>query len=402
MKRKNYMLGIFLLGILVLNMSFGFTVAFEDGDDGGDDPPEEPKEPEEPDHPEEPKEPDEPEEPNDDKPDDDNDGVNDDVEEEEKRDIVIWFGDHVVEMSSILRHGDQKDILDMRIGFNEHGLAVRVSFGTIIKVEEPPEEPEEPAIESGDDHEWIEYKLEFEVFFRGFIEFVDLNDNGVYDHEVDKLIEDYGINSFQPISYSLTPISNDSNLHYFLLNTTDGVFAAHIYFVEEFVYLNDNIIAPTQVKIDIEITDFNYINDSSQLALITKLRSETYDYEKREETKDEEDGYGNEEQEVYIENDIYTGIFSWKETAMIDGVEMEVKTSSLDVDVEDENIQILLINYPRGNHIYHDPKIGISIATVLGVTQPTIVPIIITGSVVAVIGVATIASLILRKRKIIR
>ena len=405
MKRKYYMLGIFLLGILVLSMSFGFTVAFEDGDDGGDGPPEEPHEPDEPDEPEEPEEPhepDEPEEPHDDIPDDDHDGVDDDVEEEEKRDIVIWFGDHVIEMSSILRHGDQKDILDMRIGFNEHGLSVRVSFGTIMKVEDPAEEPEEPAIESGDDHEWIEYKLEFEVYFRGFIEFVDLNDNGIYDHEIDKFIEDYGINSFQPISYSLTPISNDSNLHYFLLNTTDGVFAAHIYFVEEFVYLNDNIIAPTQVKIDIEITDFDYINDSSQLALITKLRSETYDYEKREETKDEQDGYGNEEEEVYIENDIYTGIFSWKETAMIDGVEMEVKTSNLDVDVEDENIQILLINYPRGNHIYHDPKIGISITTVFGATQPTIVPIIITGSVVAVIGVATVSSLILRKRKIIR
>ncbi len=393
MKRKYYMVGIFLLGILVLNMSFGFTVAFEDGDDGGDDPPKEPIEP------------DEPEEPHNDKPDDDNDGVDDDIEEEEKRDIVIWFGDRVVEMSSILRHGDQKDILEMRIGFNEHGLAVRVSFGTIMRVEEPSEEPEEPeesAIETGDDHAWIEYKLEFEVYFRGFIEYVDLNDNGVYDHEIDRSIEDYGINSFQPIAYSLTPISNDSNLHYFLLNTTDGVFTAHIYFVEEFIYLNDNIIAPTQVKIDIEITDFDYINDSSQLALITKLRSEDYDYERREETRDEQDGYGTEEEEVFIENDIYTGIFSWKETAMVDGVEMEVKTNNLEVDVEDQNIQILLINYPRGNHIYHDPKIGISITTALEAIQSTFVPIIVTGGVVAVIGVATIVSLILKKRQIIR
>jgi len=336
------------------------------------------------------------------KPDDDNDGVDDNKEEEEKRDICIWFGDNVVEMSSILRHGDQKDRLDMRIGYNDHGLSVRVSFGTIMRAEEPPEEPEELAFETGDDNEWIEYKLEFEVIFRGFIEYVDLNDNGVYDHEIDKLIEDFGINSFQPIEYSLTPISNDSNLHFFLLNTTNGVFAAHIYFVEEFIYLNDTIIAPTQVKIDIEITNFDYINDSSQLALITKLRSETHGYEERDETKDEEDGYADDEKEIFIENDIYTGIFSWKETALVDGVEMEVKTNNLEVDLEDENIQILLINYPRGNHIYHDPKIGITITSVLGITQPTIVPIIVTGSVISVIGVATIASLLLRKRKIIR
>ncbi len=411
MKKKYYMFGTFLLGILILNMSFGFTLAFDEGgDDPVDDPdhPEEPKEPVEPDHPEEPKEPDEPdnpEEPHDDKPDDDNDGVDDNKEEEEKRNICIWFGDNVVEMSSILRHGDQKDILDMRIGYKHHGLSIRVSFGTIMRVEESledPEEPKESAIESGDDHEWIEYKLEFEVNFRGFIEYVDLNDNGVYDHEIDRFIEDFGINSFQPIEYSLKPISNDSNLHYFLLNTTDGVFAAHIYFVEEFIYLNDTIIAPTQVKIDIEITNFDYLNDSSQLALITKLRSESFDYEEREETKDEKDGYADDEKEVFIENDIYTGIFSWKETALVDGVEMEVKTNNLETDLEDENIQILLINYPRGNHIYHDPKIGISITSILGSTQPTMVPIIITGSVISVIGVATIGSLLLRKRKIIR
>ena len=393
MKKKYYMFGTFLLGILILNMSFGFTLAF---DEGGDDPVDDP------DHPEEPKEP---EEPNDDKPDDDNDGVDDNKEEEEKRDICIWFGDNVVEMSSILRHGDQKDRLDMRIGYNDHGLSVRVSFGTIMRAEDPPEEPKEPeelAIESGDDHEWIEYKLEFEVYFRGFIEYVDLNDNGVYDHEIDRFIEDFGINSFQPIEYSLTPVSNDSNLHYFLLNTTNGVFAAHIYFVEEFIYLNETIIAPTQVKIDIEITNFDYINDSSQLALITKLRSETHGYEERDETKDEEDGYADDEKEVFIENDIYTGIFSWKETALVDGVEMEVKTNNLEVDLEDENIQILLINYPRGYHIYHDPKIGIAITSLLGGAQPTIIPIIVTGSVISVIGVATIASLLLRKRKIIR
>ena len=396
MNRKHFILGIFFLGILVLNMSFGFTVAFDGGDDEPGD-----------DNPEEPKDPEEPEEPKDDKLDGDDDGVDDNYEEEMKRDICIWFGDNVVEMASILRHGDQKDIIDLRIAYKEYGLSVRVSYGIRIKNEEP-EEPEEldenqKDTEYGDDYEgeWItEYKIKFEVMFRGFIEYVDLNNNGVYDHEIDHLIDDYGLHSWQPLTYSLTPISNDSNLHYFLLTTTDGVFAAHIYFVEEFIYVDDILITPTQVKIDIEITDFNYANESSQLALITKLRSETYDYEEREDTKDEEDGYASEEKEVFIENDIYTGIFSWKETALVDGVEMEVKTNNLEVDVKDEDIQILLINYPRGNHIYHDPKIGISIATITGST-PSVVPIIITGTVVSVIGIATISGLLLRKRRII-
>jgi hypothetical protein len=427
MNKKYYMLGIFLLGILVFNMSFGFTVAYDGGDDPpGDDPPEEPKEPEDPDHPEEPKEPEEPdnpeepkepeepdhpeepkepEEPIDDKPDDDKDGVDDNYEEDKKRDICIWFGDNVIELASILRQEDQKDIIDLRIAYKEYGLSVRVSYGIRIRNEEPdhPEEPngDQKDAEYGGEGEWTtEYKLEFEVLFRGFIEYVDLNDNGVYDHKNDTLIEDYGLHSWQPVSYSLTPISNDSNLHYFLLNTTDGVFAAHIYFVEEFVFVDDILITPTQVKIDIEITGFDYADENSQLALITKLRSETYDYEERDETLDEKDGYADEEKEVFIENDIYAGIFSWKETALIDGVEMEVKTNNLEVDVENEDIQVLLINYPRGNHIYHDPKIGISIMTITGAI-PSVIPIIITGTVVSVIGIATISGLLLRKRRII-
>jgi hypothetical protein len=381
-------------------MNFGFTIALEDDDippeEPGDDiPPEEPGD-------EEPKEPEEPEEPKD----DDHDGVDDDVEEDEKRNIEIWFGDNVVEMASILRHGDQKDIIEMRIGYNEHGISVRVSFGTYVKNENPeePEEPEEPGDDepkepmgvfmSGGEHdgeEWIEYKLKFEVFFRGIIEYVDLNGNGVFDLEIDSLIEDYGINSFQPIAYTLTPISDDSNLHYFLLNTTDGIFATHIYFVEEFVYIDDNLISPTEAKIDVEITNYNYLDDNSQLALITKLRSEENLYKEREENEDEK--------EVFVENDIYTGIFSWKETALIDGVEMEVLTNNLEVDVEDENVQILLINYPRGNHIYHDPKIGITVATL--VSPNGITSVIITGTLVAVIGAAVAAGFVMRKRRVI-
>ena len=400
MRKKHYMFGIFLLGILFLTMSLGNSVAFEE------DPPHEDPPGEEPPHEDPPEE----EPPHEDPNDEDKDGVDDDVEEDNKRTIEIWFGDNVVEMASIKRHGDQKDILEMRIGYNEHGLSVRVSFGTIIRtiVEDPPvEDPEEPMnIQTGDDHveEWIEYRLEFEVNFPGLIEYVDLNDNGVFDHEIDHFIEDYGISSFQPISYILKPISDDSNLHYFLLNTTDGVFAAHIYFVEEFVYVDETLISPTQVKIDIEISNFNYINDSSQLALITKLRFEGNGQEK-DLTEDEKDGYANDEKEIFVTNDEYTGIFSWKETALIDGVEMDVLTNNLEVDVEDEHVQILLINYPRGSHIYHDPKIGISIISI-SVPTNSLTPIIITGTLVSVIGVAAIVGLIagvvvMKKRRII-
>jgi len=402
MKRKNLMFGVFLLGMLFLTVSLTNSVATEDEVPGEEEPGEH-----DPPIEEEPGEHYPPIEEEPEIPDDDNDGIDDNFEDETKRDVSIWIGENVVEMGSIRRHGDQKDIIDMRVGFGPEGISVRVSFGTIIRNPEH-DEPQEDPISEGEgselqwvnDYEMVQYKLKFEVWFRGLIEFVDLNDNAVLDFEVDEIIEDYGFNSFQPVDYSLISISDDSNLHYILLNTTDGLFATHIYFVEEFVYVDETLISPTQVKIDIEITDFNYTDANSQLALHTKLWSETIGYEEREETNDEEEGYASEEKEVYINNEEYTGIFSWKETALIDGVEMPVFTKKIIIDGEDEHLEKLYICYPRGNHIYHDPKIGIYIS-IIQTPNNLLIPIIITSSVASVIGIVTVTFVVMKKRRII-
>ena len=390
MKRKSVMFGVFVLGILFLTVAMSNSIAIEDDLPGE----------------EEPGEPDPPSEEEPVIPDEDNDGVDDDFEDDNKRDVSIWIGENVVEMGSIRRHGDQKDIIDMRVGFGAEGISVRVSYGTIIRnpecdepYEEPVSEGEEGELQWVNDCEIVQYKLKFDVWFRGLIEFIDLNDNDILDFEIDEIVEDYGFNTFQPVDYSLISISDDSNLHYILLNTTDGVFATHIYFVEEFVYVDETLISPTQVKIDIEITNFNYTHPNSQLALHTKLWSEEIGYEEREETLDESEGYAFEEKEVYINNEEYTGIFSWKETALIDGIEMPVLTKRIVVGGEQEHVENLYICYPRGNHIYHDPKIGIYISIIQA--PSLLIPIIMTSGIVSVIGITTVALVILKKRRII-
>ena len=391
MNRKSFLLGFFLIGILLLNMSFGFALATDDakygidgdGDDDGKD------------------------EGEDDCKDDDKDGIDDEFEEENKRDVEIWIGENVVEMVSILRHDGLKEIIYSRVKCDD-GIAIQVLFRIINEsdnvdceeeIEPDGDKESENNIECCECDESIIYELECEVIFRALYEFVDLNDNGVYDHEIDQFIEDYGIYSFQPIVYTPLNISNNNTLHYVLINTTDGVFATHIYFVEEFVVVNDTLITPTQVKIDIEITNYNYNDDSSQLALYTKLRAEEQ-YEEKEETEDEKKGYATDEKEVSIKSGAYLGIFSWKETAIVDGVEMDVLTSIIDEE-EDQYRQKLFINYPRGNHIYHDPKIGISFIGLIEQSTPSLLPYILTGTIISVIGVSIIAVVILRKRRII-
>ena len=376
MKVKYVVLGLVVIGILFTSSSFALSF---DGDDppDGDEPPAD---------------------------DGDKDGVNDDYEDENKRNIEVWIGENVIEVASIKRTETKKDIIDLRVGLGDHGISIRVSYGTYVIPEpnepEEPEEPEEPGEElsfengGGNDYE-IEFKLTFEVIFRGLIEYIDVNDNGVLDNEVDDIVSDYGFSSFQPIDYSLESISEDSSKHYIKINTTDGIFALHIYLVEEFVYIDENLISPTQAKIDIEITNYNYTEDNSKLALFTKLWSEET-YRENDVTGDEEEGYADNEKEVFVENDVVSGFFSWKETALIDGVEMDVHAKR--VTLEEEELERLYLCYPRGNHIYHDPKIGILIG-LLPVEDLT--PIIMTVSIISVIGAASIMIVVLRKRRIL-
>lgn len=357
MKKKYIVLGLFVIGILFVGSSF------VNGFDDNETPP---------------------------VGDDDKDGIDDEYEDDNKRNIEVWIGENVIEVTSIKRHGTQKDVIDLRVGLNEFGISIRVSYGTYIKCESE----ELNIANSGDCEDTIEYKITFEVFFRGLIEYVDVNDNGVLDDEIDEIVSDYGFYSFQPIDYSLESISEDSSIHYILINTTDGIFALHIFLVEEFVYIDDNLISPTQAKIDIEITNYNYLANNSKLALFMKLWSEET-YGERENTEDEEAGYATDEKEVFVERDVYSGFFSWKETALIDGVEMEVLAKR--ITLEEEELQRLYLCYPRGNHIYHDPKIGI----LIGLPLDDLTPIIMTLSIISIIGAATIVGVVLRRRRII-
>ena len=100
------------------------------------------------------------------------------------------------------------------------------------------------------------------------------------------------------------------------------------------------------------------MDGSSQLALYTKLES-GIEYEEEDHTEDEKEGYASDEEGVIVKHLDYAGVFTWKENALIDGVSKRVLTSTIEVDDEDENEQKMYLNYPRGSHIYHDPKVGV-------------------------------------------
>jgi len=334
--KKHYVFGIVILGILIFSFGIGNAAATDD----------------------------------------DNDGVDDDFEEENERNIQIEMSANEFQIESVLRNGEQKDSIELHIKYDSDGLDIDLGYESEL---------------SSDNS--TELEIEFGVRFRSLIEFMDLDGNGIYDPSVDNTIQEVELNSFKPVIYTNQTISTGTTLHYFIVNTTDGVFTAHIYVVEEFEIVNETLITPTETKFDIEISDFNYLNGTSQLALYTKLESEI-EYEEEDHTEDEKEGYASNEEGVIIKHLDYAGAFTWKENAMIDGVSKRVLTSTIEVDDEDENEQKIYLNYPRGSHIYHDPKVGVVLLTPF----PAL-PVILSVSIISVVAVAVALILVLRKRR---
>jgi len=274
--------------------------------------------------------------------DDDDDSIDDDFEELNKRDITIEIEENQTQIESSLRRGEQKDEIQLKLTYESEGLGIEISFESDLS--------SEPS---------LEFEIEFGITFRKLIEFVDMNSNNIFEPLIDVIIQEKDLNKFLPIEYTPIVISDDTDLHYFIVKTTDGNFSAHIYFSEEFHIINNTLITPIQTKIDIEIKGFPYLNGSSQLALYTSLESEI-DYEEDEHTEDETRGYATNEGGLSTNSNNFEGIFTWDNNASIDGISKEIRVSNLYSDDYDGDDQKLYLNYPNGTLIYHDPKLGIS------------------------------------------
>ncbi|KKL78915.1 hypothetical protein LCGC14_2020080, partial [marine sediment metagenome] len=186
--------------------------------------------------------------------DDDDDGIDDDFEELNKRNIEIDISDNEIQIESHLRSGDNIDSIQLKIQYESEGLSIQVSYQKEYNSES-------------------ETELEFGVKFPEIIEYIDNDDDGVYNSDIDSTIQILLLDQFYLVNYSLSKISGDSDLHYFRIETKDGVFKAHIYFIEEFAIVNNSLITPNQIKINIEIVNFPYLNGNSRLALYAKLES---------------------------------------------------------------------------------------------------------------------------------
>ena len=292
-----------------------------------------------------------------------------DEDDSNDREVQVTVTDTHAEIQSELESGGIEDSFKIEVDVGADGVEFKVEFETESVTNET--------------------EREFEVDFSELVEYLDINDNGVYDEENDTEIQTVVLDSFEPIAYTIEN-TTDGPVHIFDVLTTDGVFGTRIYATGDFTEINGSVVAPTQVKIDVMILNFNFTEVDSQLALKVELSTSletSYD----DETEDEEDGRASDEASVDVQMTDLNGFFSWKESAEIDGVTHSVNSS---IHEASETEQEIYLNYPQGDEIIHDPKIGFENLLLAG-TAPLViseyVPIIAGVVAIAIIGVIVVA-----------
>ncbi len=324
MKKHYYLISLFLLGILILNISITLISVLGKEQD---------------------------------------DGINDDFKEKNKRFIEVGIGENEIGIESIRKSEINRDEIKGHIFFDEDGFYIGLNYKSNLE---------------------SDWELEFGVLFRSIIEFNDTNQNGIFDPQIDHTIQTFRLSDFKSVVYESSNISEDSSLHYFKIQTVNNVFTAHIYFVEDFVYIEDSLINPTQAKIQIEISNFEFIGENSLLAVYTRIEHEG-DFEIQEETYDEKQGYAEKESGVTFTTNDFTGFFSWKDYAIIN---KNMETIGVNKIVEDEHHEYrkgLFFIYPKGEHIYHDPKIGIENLLIPLEKPDSLIPLIVLVSVIGAV-----------------
>jgi hypothetical protein len=275
----------------------------------------------------------------DDDDDEDDDSIDDEDEENNYRELEIEVSESEAQLNS---ESDDNEF-QIAIHAEDDKLGIEFEFGTEVND--------------------TETELEFEIEFLELISFIDEDADNIFNASVDTIEETYEIGNFSDIVYTFEN-QTDGELHVFNVSTVDGVFTAIIYASNEFIEVNGTILAPTEIKIDIIIKDFDY-GDGTHIAMKVEVEFEG-EIEYDEDTEDEEYELAENEAELEFNLNDYLGFFSWSEIVTVDNVEHTVYHSPFDpLDPE----QKIYLTYPAGELIIHDPKIGVM--NVLDLANPT-------------------------------
>lgn len=172
-----------------------------------------------------------------------------------------------------------------------------------------------------------------------------------------------------------------------------GVFGLVFYVYGDFTLVDGATLQPTEAKIDILVQDYPFVRNDSRVGVALTLKAEE-SFESDHEFVDEgEQGVAASGSAGDVQ---FSLVFTWKETALVDGVETPVAATIVkeSTDVEDEHEGssteqkvLLVLSYARGSDILHDPTAGVSYhamgAGTTSVPAPGAFAVVAAGAVVA-------------------
>ena len=276
-------------------------------------------------------------------------------------------GDESDKSTSSEDHEEEKDKLEfkveVKVDTNKVKLKTKIANGTTeeefkasIDFDGTPKVKVEYSSEVGSN----ETESELEVKVESLVEFEDVDGDGLLGDN-DTIIQIYKFEDigFSDLKQSSKDIGGGFTEYVINATTVDGVFTMVFTITETFTQSNGMILKPTGIKIDYIIDGFNYMSNTSRLALDSKVES-SYKVEHSEDSPDEENEFATNEAAIKTSGQD-TAYFSWVKTAEVDG-----NTTDVGVVVREasENSQELYFVYERGDLIIHDPTIGVQAATV--------------------------------------
>ncbi len=206
-------------------------------------------------------------------------------------------------------------------------------------------------------------QLTFKIALKKLVEFSDLNNNRRFDYS-DLEISTYSFElvNFTNITYSNVTISPGVNTFHMSTETFDNVFALDLYISDNFTAYNNQVLSPSEMKIDFIIHQYPYLENNSLLALLIDITTD-HNLSVESESFDEKQGYAFNESAINISSMGYSGFLSWLNTVTVDGINKSLQTSVLEgihPNTKDlKTIQHISFSYPHGTEIIHDPKIGV-------------------------------------------
>lgn len=259
-------------------------------------------------------------------------------------------------------------------------------------------------------HIWFEYipttnneqtDLRFDISFSQLFEYTDENTNGRYDGN-DTILSNYSLldQEYTILNYSTIIAQDNETITCIQTNTLDDLFSIVLYVTGNYSQIQNQVISPSEIKIDFIITNYSFTENDSFLNLQSDLIT-LHTVDIQSESFDETQGHATDEHQLEISSLNHTAFFSWLQTASVDNETKDVNVtviSSIQQSIinntkEWSKISTIYFCYPPGENIIHDPKIGVESISYASFASLISKELIVEHNIFAFFGILLIATL---------